>query len=108
MSAFPVVKQPNILKNRSPSILSCFEFVLVNHFYFDGTKEALGTRVVVTIAFSAHTAFHLMILQEVLKIMTTILDAFVGMMNQCAVRSLAIHDICQSGNYEFSGHHVGC
>ena len=93
MSTVPVVKHLNVLENCSPSLLTCLELVLVNHFYFDGAKEALGTCVVVTVSFSAHAAPHLMFLQQVLKIVTAVLDASVGMMNQSFARSIAIHDI---------------
>jgi len=91
VSALPIVKHLNVLKNCSPSLLACLELVLVNELYFDGAKETFGSCA--TSKACASATPHLMFLQQVLKIMAAILDSMVAMMNQPFGWSVAIHGI---------------
>ena len=58
MAALAVVEDFNILKDAGLSFVSSFVPVMVDPFGLQGIEEALYDRVVVTIAFSAHAADH--------------------------------------------------
>ncbi len=79
MAAQAVVKYFYVLEDRSTSLSSRLEILMVDQLGFDRSIKALHYRVVPTVAFAAHAARHVVLLQQVLVVIAGVLAAAIAL-----------------------------
>ena len=64
MTAKPIIENFNVFKDVQPGLGPGGVLLMKNQLSFEGTKETFDGRVVVTIAFAAHTTHHLVLVNK--------------------------------------------
>lgn len=82
MTAFTVVKNFNVFKDRSMSLFSSFVAFMEDQFRFQGMKKALSHCVVPAITFRAHALLNLMSFEQSAMFLGCVLTSTICMPNQ--------------------------
>ena len=104
MLPFAVVKHLDVLKAFSPHIGVSGVANAMVALIFEAIEPAFRRRVIPTIPFATHRADHAILLEFVLKRMTGVLAASVGVMHQPRCRSSAKPGHCQRIGHDIRRH----
>jgi hypothetical protein len=77
-----VVKYLNVPEYVPAGFFMGFVFLVKEHLAFYGAEKGFGTGIIVTVAFTAHAAYHSMFLKKLLVILAAILYSSIRMVNQ--------------------------
>ena len=81
MSTVAIIVHFYVFENYLPHFIATDNLFPIHNFHLQAVEEALGTGIVVTIAFAAHAAYQIMLVQEALVSGRAVLATPVGMHN---------------------------
>src|SRR5262249_46254355 len=82
MSPLPIVEQLNVFEDCAACLGSGTPVVLINQFELEGGEKTFRHRVIPAVAFTTHAAQHAVRRQQLLILVTGVLAAAVGVMQQ--------------------------
>jgi hypothetical protein len=87
MQSRAIVERLDVIEGEEPSLRACVESVMVEPFGLESMEEALGDRVVETVARSADAADHSVAVEQILVVGAEVRPASVGVKNEAGLRS---------------------
>ena len=82
MSSDPVIKYLNVFKDTPPGLPPALILLKIYEFRFQCMKERFHNGIVITVASRAHARYKTVLMQKVLKGITSVLGPAIGMKYQ--------------------------